>query len=273
MSVILLSDNGSSKAQVTLQLRKLALKLSERTGQSIYPVSLMHANRIPIEELNGVAAQIFYEFMARQLAQGQREFRLIPIFFGRSKALTTFIPEKILLLQNEYGAFEFEVCDIIYPLPMGEPMLTRIVFDHIQVTASKNQLPLNNIVLVDHGSPVARVTNVRKHLAHSVQNMIGKEVQIEQAVMERRTGSEYDFNGKLLKDWLKCKAQAGETSAVIVLLFFLPGRHAGKGGDIENICQNIMKQYPAFKIAISPLVAEHNSFADILNVRLEKANQ
>ena len=269
MSVTLLIDNGSSKADATLQLRQLAKKLSDKTGRLIHPVSLQHANKIPPQQINNSPARVFTEFMTEKLTEGEREFTLLPLFFGNSKALTSFIPEQCELLKQTFGEFSLQVAEVIYPLPEGEPLLSEIIYEHIMLTASKHQLALTNVALVDHGSPVPRVTEVRKHLANMVQQKLTNEVSLEQAVMERREGKEYDFNGDLLKDWLTVKARAGESSAIIGLMFFLAGRHAGEGGDIVDICKDIMNQYPDFKIAISPLISEHKSLLSILHSRLD----
>ena len=267
---ILLVDNGSVRAQATLQLRHLAKDLSDKTGHLIHPVSLKHANRIAAAKLHNISAQIFHDFMMQQLKQGQREFILLPLFFGNSKALTSYVPDEVALLKKQFGDFKLDMSNVIYPLPIGEPLLTLIIHEHIHKTAEKHHLPLKNIVLVDHGSPVPRVTEVRKHLVNTVQRELAAECQLEQAVMERREGKEYDFNGPLLQDWLTQKAESGETSAVVILLFFLAGRHAGEDGDIIAICDSVMKQYPGFKIAISPLITEHPSFLAILKKRLEE---
>lgn len=268
MPVILLCDNGSTRAAATLQLRNLTTELSKKSNHTIHPVSLQHANRIPAEELGGTPAHIFHEFMTQQLSQEQREFILLPLFFGKSKALTSFIPDEVKRLKKQFGDFDLKVADVIYPMPEGEILLSTIIHEHIIDTTDKNNLPLKNIVLVDHGSPVQKVTAVRNHLAQKVQEKNVVNIQLEQAVMERREGKEYDFNGDLLKDWLTSKAQSSESSAVVILMFFLAGRHAGSGGDIVEICDSVMQQYPHFKIAISPLITEHPCFIDILQQRL-----
>ena len=130
---------------------------------------------------------------------------------------------------------------------------------------------LKNIVLVDHGSPSPQITAVRNAVADHLQAKLGN-VKLEQAVMERREGKQYDFNGELLEDWLMAKAEQGmsgeESSAIVALLFSLPGRHAGEGGDIATICESVMQRYPNFKIGISPLVGEHPLLLEILADRL-----
>jgi len=269
MPIIMLADNGSVRAAATLQLRLLAKALSKETNQRIVPVSLKHADRIPAEKLGGELACTFHEFMTEQLISGEREFILLPLFFGESKALTAFIPDELHLLEEKFGAFKFQVTPVIYPLPDGDSQLTSIVYDHLINTTEKNNHSIENIVLVDHGSPIPSITAVRQHIAQAVQDKLQKGTLFEAAVMERREGKEYDFNGELLEDWLLAKAQAGETHASVILMFFLPGRHAGEGGDITKICKAVMKKYPDFKIAISPLISEHPKLISILANRLE----
>ena len=271
MPVILLTDNGSTQANATLQLRDLANKLSVQTGYTIHPVSLRHANQIPAESLNGTAAQIFTEFMKQQLVDGNKEFILLPVFFGQGKALTSYIPDEVTTLKNQFGDFNITIADVIYPLPEGESLLSEIIHEHIKDTAEKENLSLKNIVLVDHGSPTPQVTDVRKHLVQSVEDKFSTNYKLEQAVMERREGSQYDFNGDLLENWLTQKIQSGETSVIVILLFFLAGRHAGKNGDIVEICSSVMKEHPELKITISPLISEHPKFLSILESRLNDA--
>ena len=269
MPVILLTDNGSIQPDATLQLRDLAAKLGLQTGHTIHPVSLQHAGRIPAESLNNLPAQVFTEFMKQQLIEGNKDFVLLPIFFGQSRALTKYIPDEVASLKNQFGDFQINIADVIYPLPKGEDLLCEIIYEHITSTAKNENLALKNVVLVDHGSPIPQVTNVRKHLVESVQKKLSDSCHLEQAVMERREGSEYDFNGDLLENWLTQKAQAGEKSAIVVLLFFLAGRHAGKDGDIVEICDKVMQEYPELKIAISPLISAHPKFLSILQSRLD----
>jgi len=270
MPVILICDNGSTQPGATLQLRHIANQLSGVTGKTIHPVSLQHANTIPADKLDGQPANTFTEFIETQLSQGERSFIVLPVFFGNSKALTSFIPEQVTRLEQAHGNFALEIAEVIYPLPHGEPILTDIIIQHIQQTASEHNFPLKNIVLVDHGSPVPRVTEVRKHLAQSVQLLLTDEVQLEQAVMERREGREYDFNGDLLEDWLSEKAKQGESDALVIMMFFLPGRHAGNNGDVVEICEGVMHKYPGFKVAISPLIGEHPLFIKIIEQRLHR---
>lgn len=266
MPIYLLIDNGSKKAEATLVLRKLAENLSQQTGKTIYPVSLQHANAIDSAALHNIPAETFTPFLHKHLQQGERKFIFVPLFFGKSRALTSYIPQQIAELENEFGRFELKLADVIYPLEKEEPRLADILYDHIQSLSHKNKT--EHVVLVDHGSQVAKITEVRKRVADRLQNLLGDNVSLGQAVMERREGAEYDFNGELLTDWLKAQAEKGVEQVIVAMLFFLPGRHAGACGDIEEICAAVMANYPQLHISITPLIGEHKKLLDILQDRL-----
>ena len=273
MSCFLLLDNGSLRADATKQLRQLARDLGLKSGQKVHPVSLQHADKISVAELDGQAAQIFTSFIRKRLAlgEGDHHFIILPLFFGESRALSSFVVSEVESLKEEFNDLRVDIADVLYPLPEGEPRIVDIVYDNILVAAKQKNYPLKNIIVVDHGSPVARVTAVRKHIVEQLQQRFS--TQIDQAVMERREGVEYDFNGALLEDCLLKKAISGETTAIVSLLFLLAGRHAGKGGDITEICERVMRKYPSFHIVISPLVSEHETLISILYERLKNFNQ
>jgi sirohydrochlorin ferrochelatase len=102
-----------------------------------------------------------------------------------------------------------------------------------------------------------------------MQEMLGPEVDLQQAVMERRGGAAYDFNGELLEQVLSRAAEADErTTVALSLLFLSPGRHAGQGGDIDQICRSVRQHHPRLRIISSSLVAEHPDLTGILLDRL-----
>ena len=266
---ICIVDNGSLKAEATLSLRRIAQQLSEASGQPVDAVSLQHAHKIAAEQLQGEPAQVLIDYCRAQLQAGEREFLLIPLFFGLSRALTSFIPEQQAILQQEFGEFELRLADTLFPLPDGDPRLAQILFEHIQQTGQQHAVSMNNLVLVDHGSPAPQVTAVREKISQQLAALLGEDANLEQAVMERRKGRQYDFNGQLLEDWLRQSADTGVKSAIVSMLFLQPGRHAGEGGDIEQICDAVMQEYPGFEVAITPLVGEPPLLISILKSRLE----
>jgi len=271
MRTVMLVDNGSRRAEAALSLRRLAADLGRQVGEAVYPVSLLHSSGISADRLDGRPAETFAPFLRRQLTAGARAFAVIPLFFGRSRALTDFIPETAAALTHELGPFDLEVADPLVPLPGGEPRLVEILCDQVRRAAAVEGLSSYRVVLVDHGSPSPEVTAVRWWLAAGMRVALGNGVTLDEAVMERRPGSAYDFNGALLEDQLaRMAAEDRSTPAILAMLFLSPGRHAGSGGDIERICSSAEEAYPGFRVCPTALVGSHPRLLTILRSRYEQ---
>jgi len=269
----MLADNGSTKADATVQLRVIVEKLSNKTGQIIHSVSMQHSDRIPkadiAAKLNGIPARTFREFMVEHLEAGQRDFILIPLFFGKSRAITSFVPSELELLKAQFGHINFDMTEVLYPLPKGNPKLVDILYEHaVDSTKYGFDNDSKNIVLVDHGSPLPAVNAVRQQIASELKKKLASDIQFNQAAMERRQGKEYDFNGELLSDYLNRMAQAGETKITVLLLFLLAGTHAGENGDIVQICNQAIQTFPKLSVSISPLIGQNDILIDCLADRL-----
>jgi sirohydrochlorin ferrochelatase len=268
MHTVILIDNGSRRAEAALSLRRLAAELGRWLGETVHPVSLLHSSEISFDRLEGRPAETFEPFLRRQLAAGSRAFVVLPLFFGRSRALTEFIPDTASALRDELGPFELKVAAPLVPLPEGEPRLVEILCDHVGLVAKSEGLSSYRVVLVDHGSPIPEVTAVRRWLAAGMGDALGGQVSLSQAVMERRQGSAYDFNGPLLEEQLaRMAAQDRSTPVILSMLFLSPGRHAGPGGDIERICHGAQEAYPGFRVYPSALVGSHPRLLEILQSR------
>lgn len=266
---ILLVDNGSRRAAATLALRGLAAAVSERCGRRVSPVSLQHADRIAAADLGGRPAEVFRGFVDARLREGERDFVVLPLFFGPSRALSSFIPQQVAELTDIHGEFRVSIADVLVPLPGGEPRLAEILADNVR-SALGDADAAGRVIVVDHGSPIPQVTAVRKYAAESLSALMPDSVDIGQAVMERRDGAEYDFNGDLLESVLAgIDPSDRQAPVVLAMLFLLPGRHAGEGGDIAEICDAAMQRQPGLRVAVSCLVAEHPRLIDILSDRLE----
>lgn len=268
--VILLVDNGSTRAAATLSLRRIAAALGEACGRPVHPVSLQHADRIPVEQLDGVPAEVLPGFLRARLKEGAREFVVVPLFFGNSRALSSFIPEQAALLAAEFGAFELRQAVVLSPMPEGEPRLAQILAEHVAQCSARLGVRPNRVVVVDHGSPLPEVTAVRAKVTMALRERLDAAITLGQAVMERRQGPEYDFNGQLLGDLLEsCASQDPKCVVVLAMMFISPGRHAGPGGDIEQICREVMDRNPGLRVMVSPLIGEHPLLVEILKDRLE----
>ena len=269
---IILLDNGSRRAEATLSLRKLARSLEDTVGETIYPVSLQHANHIDPGLVEGRPALTFEAFLRDQLQSGRRKFLVVPLFFGQSRALTSFIPDIIGCLQKEFGPFGLTLADVLCPLPDGDQRLARILCDNIETTLRAHGIPRSRVILVDHGSPTREVAAVRELLASQMRQILDPGISLHEAVMERRPGSEYDFTGRLLEEVLdELASSEDDTPVVLSMLFLAPGRHAGSGGDITSIRDRVVAANPSLQAVITPLVGEHSGLVDILKERLEQA--
>ncbi len=268
--VVILADNGSRRAAATLNLRAIAAGLAEACGRDVHPVSLQHSDSIAAEELGGIPAQVLPGFLRRQLEQGRRKFVVVPLFFGRSKALSNFIPEQVEQLSQEFGPFVVRLAEVLSPMPQGEPLLADILADNVTRCCAEMGAEADCVIVVDHGSPLPEVTAVRAKVTMALRERLVDGTWLSQAVMERRKGREYDFNGQLLGDLLDTCVRPGASAVVVLAMMFVsPGRHAGPGGDIEAICAEAMARNPGLKVLISPLMGEHPLLIDILRDRLE----
>ena len=273
MQRIILVDNGSRRADAVLNLHRLARQLSEKSGQTIDAVPLQHAHNIPAEAFGDALGRkpvaTFPEYVEEALSCGVDELVIIPLFFGKSRAITSFIPDTLDTLQKAHGKFSWSVADELCPLPGGEPKLASILYKNLGILANTSLTDIDCIVLVDHGSPSKKVTDVRVKLAEQLTSYLPEHIPLLQAVMERREGPEYDFNGPLLQDLLEKLARENEVvNVAISMLFLSPGRHAGEGGDIAEICGDAMQNHPGLSVHISPLVGDNPLLIDLLYDRL-----
>ncbi|MGD8207483.1 MAG: CbiX/SirB N-terminal domain-containing protein [Thiohalocapsa sp.] len=268
--MIVLLDNGSKRAESTINLRRLAAALSERRGEPVYPVSLQHSASIAPDELDGTPAQTLEDFLSRETGEGTRDFVVVPLFFGPSRAIDGLLPDIITRVEAREGAIRVQVAPELCPLPQGEPRLVDILEDNVRQAAGEHGLRAGAVVLVDHGSPVPAVTAVRHWLANGLGERLRGETRVAEAVMERRQGASYDFNGQLLERSL---AELGprQTTVVLAMQFVSPGRHAGAGGDVEAIAREAMQRYPGLRVLLSRLVSEHPLFTEVLDSRVDDA--
>lgn len=262
--MLLLLDNGSRRAAATLNLRRLAGHLAERLGTAVHPVSALHSSKIPPDQLDGERAWTLEEFLTAQAAAGQRSFGILPLFFGPSRAISELIPQAAGRVAAQHGPIEVRVADVLCPLPEGEPRLVSILADH--VAAARAEVSADaDVLLVDHGSPVPEVTAVRHWLAARLGERLGTAA-VGEAVMERREGADYDFNGRLLAEVLADRGDE-QRRLVLAMQFISPGRHAGAGGDIAEIVAEAETRQPGLQVQITRLIGEHPRFVDILAAR------
>jgi sirohydrochlorin ferrochelatase len=247
---ILLVDNGSYEPAATLALRGLAQEVSKLIGQEVRPVSTMHSTKIDPALLGGVPAVIFEGAVQQAKADGIDELVLLPLFIGPSRAITEYIPK--VFADAQPGAMKLSMRD-----PLFGPELISMLIDNLKSTGwTKGS---GTVYLCDHGSPIPEVTRCRNFFASVIRTRLGlKDDELIACSMERREGAEYDFNEPLLEHAL----QAAKGEAVILMLFLLPGRHAGEDGDVATIAQEHAPEGLRWKL--SPLLGKHPALPALL---------
>ena len=86
--------------------------------------------------------------------------------------------------------------------------------------------------------------------------------------MERREEEEYAFTEPLLENILG--SEGFKKDVILSMLFISPGRHAGPGGDIAEICEEAEEKNPGLKTYMSDLFATHEDIIPLLCTRLEE---
>ncbi|MFO7858144.1 MAG: cobalamin biosynthesis protein CbiX [Ectothiorhodospiraceae bacterium] len=269
---IFLVDNGSLRASSTLNLRRVAAALSETTGLSVEPVSLLHSNKVAAEELDGEPARTFGPAATRAARDGVDEILVIPFFFGPTRALTDYMPRRVATLHEHYPDVVVRVARTLVDLQGPVDLrLARALRDGVHATEVADTAPA--VALVDHGSPIPEVTAVRNVLAGQLSALLeGDAERVAAASMERREGDEYRFNEPLLEQLLD-QPGFNQGTVIVAMLFLSPGRHAGPDGDVAGICGEAEARNPGLATHMTPLAGEHQAILDILADRVREGVQ
>ena len=143
--------------------------------------------------------------------------------------------------------------------------LSEYVFDLIPQCSSQKPF----VILVDHGTPLPEVNEVREKIGNILKEILGNQISgFSTACMERREGTEYDFNDPLLETLLEQKKASGIGCVILAQLFLAPGRHAGPNGDIAQICAPFINK--GMEIARTPTLGNHRLILEILAERLRE---
>lgn len=262
---IFLVDNGSLRPDATFALRALASALSGHLDTVIEPVSLLHSHKIAAKDLAGEPATIVKRRMRELIAEGQMDFVILPLFLGPSLAITDYLPKVVEELRKKSPELTVRIA-----LPLGgadvdlpDSRLALILKDHLDQLLK--DIPDAEVALVDHGTPIRPVNQLRDAVAFQLSEKTSRVVQ--PCSMERREGPEYAFNEPLLENL--ASSDPVRKSLVLLMFFLLPGRHAGAGGDVAEIIEGLRARGNYDEIRVSPLMGEHPLLLELLRERLE----
>lgn len=271
---IALIDNGSLEPAATRNLRAVAQDLSAAIGERVHPVSWKHSDRIALAALDGDApGTTLAPFIRAQLARGERQFVFAPFFISAQGAIGSALRSELEALQRAHAATPFEFTFTRGLADAG--VIPQIVAARVRETIAAASLEAPPVIVVDHGGPSPTSAALRNRLADEVRALLGTEVaSVTAASME---GGEHAHNHPLLAESLAALptrelasvATAGTSSdpadttsspsrgVVVALLFLSPGRHAGAGGDIAQICGAAETADPALLCHLTDLVGTH----------------
>ena len=264
---VILMDNGSHRPESTLTLRKIASKLSVSLNIKVNPVSLLHSTKVQSEKLNGIKAEILEPYIKKQCEQGIDSFLIVPFFFGQSAALKDYLPERINEIKKKWESVSVKLAPTLVNMEDKEDFsVSNIIAEFVVDKILSEKLVKPYVTLVDHGTPLKEVNNVRNHVTNQLKILLSDKVSdVKASSMERRDGKQYEFNEPLLENILG----SGNFSknVILAMLFISPGRHAGKDGDIDRICAIAEKECATLKTYKSELFAEHPDVIKILKKR------
>ena len=271
-SICFLFDNGSLRADSTRSLRTVAAALGIRIGKTVRAVSLLHSSNVSVEALGGEPARLLESALLDYFfTHPEGEVLLAPLFFGPSAALTDYVPERIKAVKMRFPKARIRLAPCLVAIDQTDRRMAVMLADRVRATIRSQGWGRPKVVLVDHGSPQPAVTAVRNHLGEQLREELGEEVAVlTVASMERRDGPAYEFAGPLLATIMRT-APFDHGEVIIALQFLSPGRHAGPGGDVAQICEAAKAEHPGLATAMTELLATDPRMVDLLAERLAQA--
>ena len=255
-----LIDNGSLRAGSILQMRKIANHLSRSAECVIEPYGLMHSHKVDPGQLNGERGQSMQEYLGGDKSEQVNEIRALPFFLGPSLAITDWLPENLAAWQKRgSGTRKYRILPPLYQA--GDNRLAQALAELCLAQIKNHDLQSPRVAMVDHGTPLLEVNQVRELVGEEMQRILGCQIGgFSTCAMERRPDPQYDFNDPLLETLLEQWHQEGVSEVVVSQFFLLPGRHAGPDGDLAEICQPFtekgMKIFRTDNLGAHPLVEQ-----------------
>jgi hypothetical protein len=230
----------------------------------------MHSHKVDVKKLNNVPGVSMDSFFQSNKSANETELAFIPMFLGPSLAITDWLASKLHKWKGRDLGKRFAIADTIYR--KGDNRIALALHDLVVKKIPSEFRNRAYIILVDHGTPLPAVNQVREEVGFQLKGLLLESVSgFSTACMERRSGKEYDFNGPLLEDLLHQIYSRGERSVILAQLFLTPGRHAGPGGDIASICKPFEEL--GMKILRTPTLGDHPLMLEILVERFRELSE
>ncbi len=269
--VCILVDNGSLKPEAILALRRVSEQLAFRTNLDFHAAGLLHSDKVDALHLGGRPARVLVESMQELLEEGHRDFLILPFFLGPSLGIVDWLPKKLEVFHKNYQGLKVKVATSLFGDGAGAESLASAIRDGVGEVVQREGLRRLFVALVDHGTPAKGVNEVRERVAEIAESLLGDKVGgLASCSMERRAEPEYDFNDPLLANLLQDRKMVPAGDVVVALLFLSPGRHAGTGGDVEVICEEVRRDRDDLRTFLTEPLGEHPAIVDLLEQRVRE---
>ena len=277
---IIVVDNGSRRPAATLALRETAAALSKKLNREVLPASLGFSDSAGGKLLSTTLA----ELAARPDVSGAV---IAPLFLGPSDSLRKGVTSCAADLPPDFE-LRLGACLVDEDGAADDRRVARALASQVLRVARTENLsrrrgggePLK-VLVVDHGTPSARVNAVRARLAEDVGELLSKHAPtsfassaVGAASMERRDDPRYDFNEPLLERALAAPPY-NSGDVILAMAFALPGRHAGEGGDVAQIVERARQDEgsAALRVHTTPLLGGHSLVLDVIAQRAADAKR
>jgi len=249
-----------------------ARQLAAELGVEVRAVSLLHSSAVDPVGLGGRPAQLLEPALTEYLAgKASAEVVLLPLFFGPSRALTDYVPERISSLVGKNPWAQIHLAHWLVEPSETDKRVALALAEAVRRQIAGEKLARPKVVLVDHGSPQQAVTDVRNFLGRQVQALLANEVEtVAVASMEKRPGPEFAFADPLLAQRLRTPP-FDRGDVVVALQFLSPGRHAGPEGDVARICAEARRERPELRTHLTETIANDPRVVTVLADRYRVA--
>jgi sirohydrochlorin ferrochelatase len=265
---LLLVDNGSLAPASILSARAFANQLTHCLNRPVEASGLLHVEKVAADKLNGAAA-FRCETRLKQLAgEGIPRVDIAPMFIGPSLAISEYLPERLSLFTQKFPETSVHLHPVLIPSEgASDPIknLCEVIAEAVREVLDPAIAAEDTAILIcDHGSPIAPVAQVRDAVARTFAETFSFARTTLACSMERREGDAYAFNEPLLASALQLPEVKSAKQRIVALLFLLPGRHAGPGGDVDTICREVypeggytMTRPLALQSGFTPFFVDH----------------
>ncbi|MEC8043768.1 MAG: CbiX/SirB N-terminal domain-containing protein [Verrucomicrobiota bacterium] len=264
-------DNGTLRPDSILNLRKVAKNLSTLVQVEVFPIGLMHSHKVDPGLIGGEPALSVESLTSSEFSEESTELIFIPFFFGPSLGIREWLPKKLNSWIGEHPNVSFRILGELFR--SGDDRIARALADHSRKTIRESKMCHPSLALVDHGTPLREVNQVREQVGDELEKLMSSEISdFSTCSMERREGKEYDFNDPLLESILEKWSENKDKDIQILVapLFLLPGRHAGEEGDLAKICSRFHCAEKNILIERSDLLGQHPLVLEVLRDRIKE---